>query len=121
MWRLSLFLCGTGTGKRPSCLTKWKRGQKRRAPGRDGAGGGAKPLISKGLINHVAGPQAFAIVRQLQSMAGGLMAHETDYQPGSMDISAHVKAYKGFLTGTKWTFGFIMLIMVFLAIFRTHG
>ena len=49
------------------------------------------------------------------------MAHETDYQPGSMDISAHVKAYRGFLTGTKWTFGFIMLIMAFLAIFRTHG
>jgi hypothetical protein len=49
------------------------------------------------------------------------MAHETDYQPGSMDISAHLKAYRGFLTGSKWTFGFILLIMVFLAIFRTHG
>ena len=49
------------------------------------------------------------------------MAHETDYQPGSMDISAPVKAYNGFLTGSKWTFGFVMLIMVFLAIFRTHG
>jgi hypothetical protein len=48
------------------------------------------------------------------------MAHESDYQPGSMDINAHKKAYAGFLTGTKWTFGFIMLIMVFLAIFRTH-
>ncbi|HEX4637490.1 MAG TPA: aa3-type cytochrome c oxidase subunit IV [Rhizomicrobium sp.] len=49
------------------------------------------------------------------------MAHESDYQPGSMDISAHKKAYQGFLTGSKWTFGFIMLIMVFLALFRTHG
>ena len=49
------------------------------------------------------------------------MAHETDYQPGSMDISAHVKAYRGFLTGAKWTFGFIMLTMALLAIFRTHG
>jgi Bacterial aa3 type cytochrome c oxidase subunit IV len=37
-----------------------------------------------------------------------------------MDISAHKKAYAGFLTGSKWTFGFVMLIMVFLAIFRTH-
>jgi hypothetical protein len=49
------------------------------------------------------------------------MAHETDYQPGSMDISQHVKSYKGFLTASKWTFGFVLLIMVFLAIFRTHG
>ena len=52
---------------------------------------------------------------------GPLMAQESDYQPGSMDISAHKKAYQGFLTGSKWTFGFILLIMVFLAIFRTHG
>lgn len=52
---------------------------------------------------------------------GALMAHESDYQPGSMDISAHKKAYEGFLTGSKWTFGFVLLIMVFLAIFRTHG
>ena len=49
------------------------------------------------------------------------MAHESDYQHGSMDISAHKKAYAGFLTGSKWTFGFVVLIMVFLAIFRTHG
>ena len=28
---------------------------------------------------------------------------------------------QGFLTGSKWTFGFVMLIMIFLAIFRTHG
>ncbi|HET7086807.1 MAG TPA: aa3-type cytochrome c oxidase subunit IV [Rhizomicrobium sp.] len=49
------------------------------------------------------------------------MADESDYQPGSMDISAHKKAYAGFLTGSKWTFGFIMLIMVLLMIFRTHG
>ena len=52
---------------------------------------------------------------------GALMAHESDYQPGSMDISAHKKAYQGFLTGSKWTFGFVMLIMIFLALFRTHG
>jgi hypothetical protein len=49
------------------------------------------------------------------------MAQESDYKPGSMDISAHKKAYAAFLTGSKWTFGFIMLIMIFLAIFRTHG
>jgi len=49
------------------------------------------------------------------------MAHETDYQPGTMDISAHVKAYRGFLTGVKWTFGLIMLTLFLLMIFRTHG
>jgi hypothetical protein len=49
------------------------------------------------------------------------MAHDSDYQPGSMDISAHKKAYAGFLTGSKWTFGFILLVMIFLALFRTHG
>jgi hypothetical protein len=48
------------------------------------------------------------------------MAHDSEYQPGSMDISAHKRTYEGFLTGSKWTFGFILLIMVFLAIFRTH-
>lgn len=48
------------------------------------------------------------------------MAHETDYQPGSMDISQHKKAYEGFLTGSKWTFIFVMGIVIFLAIFRTH-
>jgi hypothetical protein len=49
------------------------------------------------------------------------MAQDTDYQPGSMDISGHIKTYRGFLTGTKWTFGFVLLIMIFLAFFRTHG
>ena len=49
------------------------------------------------------------------------MAHETEHQPGSMDISQHLKTYQGFLTGSKWTFGFVMLIMIFLAVFRTNG
>jgi hypothetical protein len=49
------------------------------------------------------------------------MADESDFRPGSMDSSAHKNAYQGFLTGSKWTFGFVMLIMVFLALFRTHG
>ena len=29
------------------------------------------------------------------------MAHESDYQPGSMDISAHVKAYGELLARTQ--------------------
>lgn len=49
------------------------------------------------------------------------MAHDSDYKPGSMDISQHQRAYGGFLTFTKWSLIGILAIMVFLAIFRTHG
>lgn len=49
------------------------------------------------------------------------MAHDSDYQSGSMDITQHKKAYAGFITFTKWSFAGIMLIMVLLALFRTHG
>jgi hypothetical protein len=48
------------------------------------------------------------------------MAHDSDYKPGSMDISQHLRAYAGFLTFTKWSLIGILAIMVFLAIFRTH-
>jgi hypothetical protein len=48
------------------------------------------------------------------------MAHDSDYQHGSMDISAHKKSYQGFLTGSKWTFVLVMAIVIFMAIFRTH-
>jgi hypothetical protein len=51
---------------------------------------------------------------------GAEMAQDPEYHVGSMDISQHKKTYQGFISGSKWTFGFIMLIMVFLAIFRTH-
>ena len=37
-----------------------------------------------------------------------------------MDISAHKKTYAAFLTGSKWVFGFVILLMIFLAIFRTQ-
>ena len=49
------------------------------------------------------------------------MAHETEHQPGSMDITQHQKTYAGFLTASKWTFAFVMAIVIFMAIFRTHG
>jgi hypothetical protein len=116
MWRLNLFLCGTGAPLAIRCLTKAESSQIRAgAPSQ-----GTKTELGKGEINHVAGAGAFAIVPPISRLQGSLMAHESDYQPGSMDINAHKKAYAGFLTGTKWTFGFIMLIMIFLAIFRTH-
>ncbi len=47
--------------------------------------------------------------------------HESDYQPGSMDIGQHKRFYLGFLTFTKWSSIGIILIMIFLAVFRTHG
>ena len=51
-----------------------------------------------------------------------MAAHgDSDYQPGSMDISAHVKGWHGFTSFVKWSMIGIGLIMVFLAVFRTHG
>lgn len=50
------------------------------------------------------------------------MATKDDhYTPGSMDISQHQRAYAGFLTFGKYSLGLIILVMIFLAIFRTHG
>ncbi|MBS0472725.1 MAG: aa3-type cytochrome c oxidase subunit IV [Proteobacteria bacterium] len=43
-----------------------------------------------------------------------------DYQSGSMDISQHVKAWNGFTAFVKWSTIGIILIMAFLAVFRTH-
>jgi len=48
-------------------------------------------------------------------------SHDSDYQHGSMDMSAHWKAWAGFTTFVKWSIVGILAIMVFLAIFRTHG
>lgn len=42
------------------------------------------------------------------------------YKPGSMDLKDHLKTWHGFLTFVKWSLGFCLLVMVFLAIFRTH-
>ena len=46
---------------------------------------------------------------------------EDHYTPGSMDISQHQRAYACFLTFVKYSLGFILLVMAFLAVFRTHG
>jgi hypothetical protein len=40
---------------------------------------------------------------------------------GSMDITQHQKTWAGFVWLVKWSLIGILLIMVFLAIFRTHG
>jgi hypothetical protein len=49
-----------------------------------------------------------------------MASHDHDYQPGQMDISQHIKGWHGFTTFVKWSLFGILLIMVFLAIFRTH-
>jgi hypothetical protein len=48
------------------------------------------------------------------------MSHDSDYQPGSMDISQHQRTYSGFLTGSKYGLILVLGIVVFMAIFRTH-
>lgn len=39
---------------------------------------------------------------------------------GHMDISAHKKTWAGFTKLVKWSTILIILLMVFLAVFRTH-
>ena len=50
-----------------------------------------------------------------------MASHDDHYVSGSMDISQHQRAWVGFLTFVKYSLGFIFLVMIFLAIFRTHG
>jgi len=45
----------------------------------------------------------------------------SDYTQGSMDITSQVKTWAGFTAFVKWSVIGIVLIMVFLALFRTHG
>jgi hypothetical protein len=47
------------------------------------------------------------------------MAQEPEYRVGSMDISDHRKTYTAFLAVMRWSFAASMLLLVFLAIFRT--
>lgn len=39
---------------------------------------------------------------------------------GSMDITPHMQAWKGFVRLLKWGLLFILAIMAFMAIFRVH-
>ena len=40
---------------------------------------------------------------------------------GTMDISEHVKTWNWFVRAVKWAIIANVLILVFLAMFRTHG
>lgn len=46
---------------------------------------------------------------------------DSHYQKGNMDISQHVKGWAGFITFVKLSMAGILAIMLFLAVFRTHG
>jgi len=50
-----------------------------------------------------------------------MAADSHHYEKGTMDISQKLKGWKGFTSFVKWSLTGIGLIMVFLAIFRTHG
>ena len=50
-----------------------------------------------------------------------MAAHGDQQQGGSMDITDHLRSWKGFVTFIKVSGGLIALVMIFLAIFRTHG
>ena len=49
-----------------------------------------------------------------------MASEHSDYQHGQMDISNHLKGWHGFTVFVKWSLIGILLIMVFLAVFRTH-
>ncbi|MDE3116355.1 MAG: aa3-type cytochrome c oxidase subunit IV [Pseudomonadota bacterium] len=38
-----------------------------------------------------------------------------------MDINDHLKTWNGFVAFTKWGLVFNILVLIFLAIFRTHS
>jgi|HubBroStandDraft_2_1064218.scaffolds.fasta_scaffold327793_2 Bacterial aa3 type cytochrome c oxidase subunit IV len=40
---------------------------------------------------------------------------------GTMDISEHMRTWNGFLSLVKWIIIGTIVLMIFLAIFRTHG
>ena len=48
--------------------------------------------------------------------AGSVDGHQT----GSMDIRDHLKTWHGFVKFVKWGLLFNILVLVLLAIFRTH-
>lgn len=40
---------------------------------------------------------------------------------GSMDIKEHLRTWHGFLSFMKWMLIFNVVLLIFLAIFRTHN
>jgi hypothetical protein len=50
-----------------------------------------------------------------------MAAQDSHGTGGSMDLTDHMRTWTGFASHIKWSLGGIFLIMVFLAIFRTHN
>jgi hypothetical protein len=46
--------------------------------------------------------------------------HQEPGQMGTMDLKEHLRTWHGFLAFVKWQVIGILLIMIFLAIFRTN-
>jgi hypothetical protein len=42
-------------------------------------------------------------------------------ETGAMDLSDHIRTWKGFTALIKWSLLAIALVMLFLFAFRTHG
>jgi hypothetical protein len=51
------------------------------------------------------------------------MAGNTEHtaDTGSTDMAEHIRTWKGFVRFAYWSVAFVAAILVFLAIFRTHG
>ena len=49
------------------------------------------------------------------------LLHQEPGQMGTMDLKDHLKTWHGFVSFMKWQIIDIIIIMVLLAIFRTHG
>ncbi len=51
------------------------------------------------------------------------MASQTEHgsDTGTMDMREHVRTWNGFLSFIKWQIIGIVILLIFLAIFRTHG
>jgi hypothetical protein len=47
--------------------------------------------------------------------------HEHASDTGSADMSEHLRTWNGFLTLLKWMVIGSAVLLIFLAIFRTHG
>lgn len=74
----------------------------------------------------VAGGAGFVIFRPLSQTSlnrGNPMAGNTNHaaDTDSNDIAEHVRTWNGFMRFVYWSVGFVGAVLVFLAIFRTHG
>ena len=51
-----------------------------------------------------------------------MAAHSDSHdEHGAMDISEHAKTWAGFTAFVKWSATGIAVVMILLALFRTHG